>query len=105
MGLVSQPTSNPLLCVANQVYVLGEGVQGTYGVVSGEPVGVRMMTGVHLLGGVGGLLSRMTGEVSSERISPPSSLRKSLIGIGQCGMGAMILGGRCSSGMPLVGSV
>ncbi len=38
--------------------------EGTYGVVSGESVGVRMMIGVHLLGGVGGLLSRMTGEVS-----------------------------------------
>ncbi len=106
MGLVSWPTSNPPVCAVNWVYVLGEGVRGTYGVVSGELVGVRMMTGVCLLGGVGGLLSGMMGEVSSERISLPScSLRKSSIGIGQRGMGVMVLGGRCWSGKPLVGSV
>ncbi len=105
MGLVSRPTSNPPVCAVNQAYVLGEGDQGIYRVESGEPVGERMMTGMRLRGGVGGLLSGMTGEVSSERISPPSySLMKSSIGIGQRGMGATILGGCCWSGMPL-GSV
>ncbi len=63
----------------------------------------RMMIGVHLLGEVGGLLSRMTGEVSSERTSVSScSLMKRLIGIGHCGMGARILGDCCSSGMSFV---
>ncbi len=60
------------------------------------------MIGACPLGGVGGLLSGMTGEVDSE--IPPSSdlatLLKSLIGIGQCGRGVTILGGCCSSGMP-----
>ncbi len=60
------------------------------------------MIGMHLLGGVGGLPSGMTGEINSG--IPPSfnsvTLAKSLIGISRCGMGAMILGGRCSSGMP-----
>ncbi len=65
-------------------------------------MGVRTMIGVHLLGGVGGLLSRMTGEISSGRISPPScSLVKRSIRIGHCGMGAKILGGCCLSWMPL----
>ncbi len=86
--------------------MLGEGVQGTYGVESAELVGVMMTIGVRLLGGVGGLLSRMTGEVSSERTSPPSwSLRKSLIGIGRRGMGVMIPGGHCWSRKPSVESV
>ncbi len=105
MGLVSQPTLCPQLSLAYRVYVLGEGVRGAYGAVSGEPVGVRMMTGMHLQGGVGGLLSGMTGEASSVKTSPPSSLRKSLIGIGRRGMGATILGGHCWSGMPLLESV
>ncbi len=59
-----------------------------------------------LLGGVGGLLSRMMGEVSSERTSVHScSLRKSSIGISRHGMGATIPGGRCWSGKPSVESV
>ncbi len=63
---------------------------------------VRMMTGMRLLGGVGVLLSRMMGEISSERTSLLSSfLAKRSIGISRCGMGAKILGVRCSSGMPL----
>ncbi len=65
-----------------------------------------MMIGMCLLGGVGGLLSGMTGEVSSGKISPPSSsLRKRSIGIGCCGMGATILGDRCWSRKPSVESV
>ncbi len=106
MGLMSWPTLNLPMKLANQVYVLGEGDRGAYGVGSGESVGVRMMIGVRLLGGVGGLLSRMTGETSSERISPPScSLVRWPIGIGCCGMGAKILGGCCLSGMSLSGLV
>ncbi len=63
------------------------------------------MIGVRLLGGVGGLLSGMMGESDSEMSSvDPATLAKSSIRIGQHGMGAMIRGGRCSSGMPLKGS-
>ncbi len=40
-----------------------------------------------------------------ERISPPSSLKKLSIWIGQHGMGAMTRGGRCWSGMLLSESV
>ncbi len=60
-----------------------------------------MMIGVRLLGGVGGLLSGMTGEIDSGTSScDPAILAKSSIGIGQRGTGAMTLGGRCSSRMP-----
>ncbi len=103
---MSRPTSNPPVHSANRAYVPGEGVRGTYGVELAELVVERAMIGMHLRGGVGGLLSRMTGVVSSEGTSPPPSfLRKSSIGIGLCGMGATILGSCCWSGMPLLESV
>ncbi len=67
--------------------------------------GEMMMIGVCLLGGVGGFLSGMTGEIDSGTSSSDLvTLAKSSIRIGQRGMGAMIWGGRCSSGMPLKGS-
>ncbi len=104
---MSWPMSNPPMCMANRAYVLGEGVQGTYG--DGEladVVGEMMMIGVCLLGGVGGLFSGMMGETSSERISPsPYSLLKRSIGISQHGMGVMILGESCRSRKPSVESV
>ncbi len=49
---------------------------------------------------------RMTGETNSETLPSlnPTILLNSWSGIGRYGKGAMILGGRCSSGMPLYGS-
>ncbi len=82
------------------------GDRGAYGEFSAEVVGETTIIGVRLLGGVGGLGSRMTGEIESG--TRPSSdlmtLLKSSSGIGRCGKGAMILGGHCSSGMPQYGS-
>ncbi len=74
---------------------------------SAEVVGEMMMIGVHLLGGVGGLGSGMTGEIDSEILpsSDLATLLNSLSGIGRRGKGAIILGGCCSSGMPLYGSM
>ncbi len=65
------------------------------------------MIGMHLLGGVGDLLSRMTGAVDSEMSSSCCLLflAKLWIRIGQHGMGVMIPGDCCSSGMPSVDSV
>ncbi len=66
-----------------------------------ETVGERMMTGVRLQGGVGGLGGGMSGLVDSE--FPSSSLVALLnwwSGIGRRGKGARILGGRCSSRTP-----
>ncbi len=106
MGQMSQPMSNPLTKAANRAYMPGEGVRETYGGESAVVVGEITMIGVRLLGGVGGLLSRMTGETSSERISPSLCSRvKRSIGIGRHGMGAMILGESSRSGKPLVESV
>ncbi len=76
-----------------------------YGGSSAEVVGEMTMIGVHLLGGVGGLLSGMTGEIDLEMSScDPAILVKSSSRIGRRGMGVMIRGGRCLSGMPLKGS-
>ncbi len=58
-----------------------------------------MMMGVHLRGGVGGLLFAVIGG-SEESSDIPAILAKSSIGIGRCGRGATILGGNCSNGMP-----
>ncbi len=55
---------------------------------------------MHLLGGVGGLLSRMTGVVDSETISSLFPTRL-WIRIGHHSMGATIRG-CCSSGIPLL---
>ncbi len=105
-GLMSQPTLNLPINSANRAYVLGEGDRGTYGGELGEGVGERMMIGVCLPGGIVVLLSRITGETSSERISPPScSLAKQSIRIGRCCMGAKILGGCCLSRMSSLGLV
>ncbi len=90
---MSQPTSNSLPSHMYRAYSPGEGDQGAYGVESAELVGEMTMIGVRLLGGVGGLLSGMTGEVDSEMTSLLSStLMRSLIGIGCCSMGATICG-------------
>ncbi len=56
IGLTLWPTSNPLPSHMYQAYSPGEGDQGAYGVESAEPVEEMMTIGVHLLGGVGGLL-------------------------------------------------
>ncbi len=99
---MSWPTLNPLLSLMKRAYLPGEGDQGGYGVESAEPVGERTMIGMHLLGGVGGLFSGMTGEVDSETISCLSSfLMRLWIGIGHCSMGATICG-CCSSRMSLL---
>ncbi len=59
------------------------------------------MIGMHLLGGVGGLLSWMMRETDSEVTSSPScSLRRLLTRISHHSMGAMT-GGCCWSRMPL----
>ncbi len=82
------------------------GDQGASGEFSAAVEGERTMIGARLLGGVGDLLFVVSGGVDSE--VPPTSdsatLVKSLSGIGHRGKGARILGGRCSSGMPLYGS-
>ena len=78
----------------------GEGDQGAYGADSVELVGVRMMIGVHLLGGVGGLLSGMMGEVDSA-VTSSDSLMMLLSEIGHCGMGVKIGGCCCWNRMPL----
>ncbi len=67
-------------------------------------MGEMTMIGMHLPGGVGGLLSRMTGETDSEMISSSSPMRLS-IGISHHGMGVKILGGCCWSGVPSSGLV
>ncbi len=62
-----------------------------------------MMIGWRLLGGVGGLPSRISVETDLE-IPPTASCLATLARpsseIGRRGRGARILGGRCSSGMP-----
>ncbi len=68
-GLILQPTSNLLINSVNWVYVPGEGVRGTCGVESGVVVVEMTMIGMHLLGGVGDLLSRMMGEIDSGMFS------------------------------------
>ncbi len=104
MGLVSWTTSNPL-CSANWAYSPGEGDQGAYGVELAEPVEEMMMIGVCLLEGVGGLPSRTMEVVVSVVTSLLScSPRRSLIRISCCSMGAMILGGCCSSERSLFGT-
>ncbi len=72
-----------------------------YGGSLAEAVGETMMIGMRLLGGVGGLLSGMMGEIDSGTpSSDPATLMKSSSRISQRGTGATILGGRCSSRMP-----
>ncbi len=94
------PTLNPLPSRMYWAYLPGEGDRGAYGVESAELVGERMMIGVHLLGGVGGLLSRRMGAVNSETTSS-LSLTRLWIGISCHSMGVMIRG-CCLSGMPLL---
>ncbi len=62
------------------------------------------MIGVRLWGGVGGLPSGMMGEIDSAISACFAIPANSLIRIGWHGMGVTILGGCCSSGMPLKGS-
>ncbi len=80
--------------------------RGNWGILGRDGGGEMTTIGVHLLGGVGGLASGMTGETDSETLPSldPAILLNSWSGIGRYGKGAMILGGRCSSGMPLYGS-
>ncbi len=85
-GLTSWPTSNPLPSHMYRAYLLGEGDRGAYGVELAEPVGEMMTIGICLLGGVGGLLSGMTGAVDSETISSSFPMRL-WIRIGRCGTG------------------
>ncbi len=102
---VAAHIESPAIILVMGAYSPGVGDRGAYGGSSVEVVGETMMIGVHLLGGVGGLGSGMMGEIDSG--TPPSSDLAILLnlssGISQCGKGAMILGGRCLSGMPLYG--